>query len=61
MSEQDLGQGLEALEEGIEDLKNKEFKIFGIKVTAVTAGAASGRHLKQHTWHERGDSGASGR
>jgi hypothetical protein len=42
MSEKDLGQGLEALEDGIEDLKNKEFKIFGIKVTAVTAGAAFG-------------------
>jgi len=42
MSEKDLGQGLEALEEGIEDLKNKQFKIFGIKVTAVTVGAAFG-------------------
>jgi vacuolar-type H+-ATPase subunit I/STV1 len=42
MAEKDLGEGLEQLEEGIENLKNKEFKILGIKVTAVTAGAAFG-------------------
>jgi hypothetical protein len=42
MAEKDLGEGLEQLEEGIENLKNKEFKILGIKVTAVTIGAAFG-------------------
>jgi len=42
MAEKDLGEGLEQLEQGIEDLKNKEFKILGIKVTAVTIGAAFG-------------------
>jgi multidrug efflux pump subunit AcrB len=40
MSEKDLGQGLENLEEGIENLKNKEFRVFGIKVTVMTASAA---------------------
>ena len=42
MAEKDLGESLEQLEEGIENLKNKEFKILGIKVTAVTIGAAFG-------------------
>ena len=42
MAEKDLGEGLEQLEQGIEDLKNKEFKILGIKVTAITIGAAFG-------------------
>lgn len=42
MKEKDLGEELEKLEDGIENLKNKEFKILGIKVTAVTAGAAFG-------------------
>ena len=42
MAEKDLGEGLEQLEDGIENLKNKEFKILGIKVTAVTIGAAFG-------------------
>jgi len=42
MAEKDLGEGLEQLEEGIENLKNKEFKILGVKITAVTAGAAFG-------------------
>lgn len=36
----DLGEELENLEEDIETLKNKEFKIFGIKLTAVTISAA---------------------
>lgn len=40
MSEKDLGQSLENMEEGIENLKNKEFRIFGIKVTFMTASAA---------------------
>jgi hypothetical protein len=40
MSEKDLGEGLEKLDEEIENLKNKEFRLFGIKVTAVTIGAA---------------------
>jgi hypothetical protein len=40
MSEKDLGQGLENLEEGIENLKNKEFRVFGIKVTFMTVSAA---------------------
>jgi chromosome segregation ATPase len=39
MSEKDLGQSLENMEEGIENLKNKEFRIFGIKVTFMTASA----------------------
>jgi len=42
MAEKDLGEELEKLEDGIETLKNKEFRILGIKVTAVTAGAAFG-------------------
>lgn len=40
MSEKDLGQGLENFENEVEDLKNKEFRIFGIKVTAITITAA---------------------
>lgn len=36
MSEKDLGQGLENFENEVEELKNKEFRIFGIKVTAIT-------------------------
>ena len=35
----DLGQELENLEEGIEDLKNKEFRILGIKVTFMSISA----------------------
>lgn len=40
MPDKDLGQGLEDFEKEVEELKNKEFRIFGIKVTAVTATAA---------------------
>jgi len=40
MSDKDLGESLENMEEGIENLKNKEFRILGIKVTFVTATAA---------------------
>jgi len=40
MSEKDLGEELENLEEGVENLKNKEFKLFGIKMTPMTIGAA---------------------
>lgn len=40
MSEKDLGEGLENFEKEVEDLKNKEFRIFGIKVTAITVTAA---------------------
>ena len=39
MSEKDLGQELENIEEGIENLKNKEFKLFGIKLTPMTISA----------------------
>jgi DNA repair ATPase RecN len=35
----DLGQELENMEEGIENLKNKEFRILGIKVTFMTVSA----------------------
>ena len=35
----DLGQGLEKLEERVENLKNKEFRIFGIKVTFMSVSA----------------------
>lgn len=38
--EKDLGQSLENMEEGIENLKNKEFRVFGIKVTFMTISAA---------------------
>ena len=40
MANKDLGEEMENLEEGIENLKNKEFRILGIKVTFVTATAA---------------------
>lgn len=35
----DLGQELENIEEGIENLKNKEFRILGIKVTFMSVSA----------------------
>ena len=40
MADKDLGESLENMEEGIENLKNKEFRILGVKVTFVTATAA---------------------
>lgn len=40
MADKDLGQELENIEESIENLKNKEFRIAGIKVTPMTAMAA---------------------
>ena len=40
MADKDLGEMTENFEEEIENLKNKEFRLFGIKVTAVTIGAA---------------------
>jgi DNA anti-recombination protein RmuC len=39
MSDKDLGQELENFEEGVENLKNKEFKLFGIKMTPMTISA----------------------
>ena len=39
MSDKDLGESLENMEEGIENLKNKEFRIFGIKVTFMSVTA----------------------
>src|SRR6056300_756778 len=39
MSDKDLGEELEKFEEGIENLKNKEFRLFGIKVTPLTISA----------------------
>jgi septal ring factor EnvC (AmiA/AmiB activator) len=40
MSDKDLGEELENIEQGVENLKNKEFKLFGIKMTPMTIGAA---------------------
>lgn len=40
MAEKDLGEELENIEETVENLKNKDFKVLGIKVTAVTISAA---------------------
>jgi chromosome segregation ATPase len=40
MSEKDLGENIENFENEIDNLKNKEFKLFGTKVTAVTVGMA---------------------
>lgn len=39
MSEKDLGEELENVEQEIENLKNKEFRLFGIKMTPMTIGA----------------------
>lgn len=40
MSNRDLGEGIENFEQEVESLKNKQFKLFGIRVTAVTIGMA---------------------
>lgn len=40
MSDKDLGEGIEKFEEEVENLKNKEFRLFGIKMTAITVSAA---------------------
>ena len=40
MADRDLGDGLQAMEEGIENFKNREFRVFGVKVTFMTASAA---------------------
>lgn len=39
MSEKDLGEGLEAFEEEVENLKNTKMKLFGITMTPTTIGA----------------------
>lgn len=39
MADKDLGEELENIEEGIENLKNKEFRLLGIKMTPLTIGA----------------------
>jgi len=40
MADKDLGEELENIEEGIENLKNKEFRLFGLKMTPTTIGMA---------------------
>lgn len=35
----DLGEELDNIEQGVEDLKNKEFKLLGLKMTPMTIGA----------------------
>lgn len=40
MADKDLGDITENFEDEVENLKNKEFRLFGIKVTAVTISAA---------------------
>lgn len=39
MADKDLGESLENMEEGIENLKNKEFRVMGIKVTFMSVTA----------------------
>jgi DNA anti-recombination protein RmuC len=39
MADKDLGESLENMEEGIEKLKNKEFRILGFKVTFMSVSA----------------------
>jgi len=39
MANKDLGDGLEAFENEVEELKNKKMKIFGITMTPTTIGA----------------------
>ena len=42
MADKDLGESLENVEESIENLKNKEFRILGIKVSFVSVTATLG-------------------
>jgi hypothetical protein len=39
MADKDLGEELEKFEEGVENLKNKEFRLLGMKMTPTTIGA----------------------
>jgi len=39
MADKDLGESLDNMEEGIENLKNKEFRVFGIKVSFMSVSA----------------------
>jgi uncharacterized protein YoxC len=39
MADKDLGESLDNVEEGIENLKNKEFRVFGIKVSFMSVSA----------------------
>ena len=39
MADKDLGESLDNLEEGIENLKNKEFRVLGFKVTFMSVTA----------------------
>lgn len=39
MADKDLGESLENMEEGIENLKNKEFRVLGFKVTFMSVTA----------------------
>src|SRR5210317_2499877 len=40
MANKDLGEGIENFEQEVDNLKNKEFRLFGIKMTAMTISAA---------------------
>jgi Holliday junction resolvasome RuvABC ATP-dependent DNA helicase subunit len=40
MADKDLGEELDNIEGEIDNLKNKEFKLFGLKMTPMTIGAA---------------------
>jgi hypothetical protein len=40
MADKDLGEGIEAFEEEMENLKNTKMKLFGITMTPTTIGAA---------------------
>lgn len=39
MADKDLGEELEKVEQGIENLKNKEFRLLGMKMTPMTVSA----------------------
>lgn len=39
MADKDLGEELEKFEDSVENLKNKEFRLFGIKMTPMTISA----------------------